>query len=88
MGIHTGETTNYSDQVVWVGGLRVEVFCLGHTMECVWYRCMVWEGERGWLLFFLLSRPYAIECVVHGCDALNERSCACPMLYSHGERFM
>ena len=45
------------------------------------------EGLICHALFFLLSRPFngldhsmAMECVVHGCDVLNKRGCACPIV--------
>ena len=49
----------------WGGGGSL-LFCVGHTMECVW--CM--GGEAWW--------KNAMECVVHGCDVLNKRGFARP----------
>ena len=51
-------------------------FCLGHTMECVVHGLGRGEGLSGSLLpFFLLSRPYAMEC---GCDVLNKVAALAP----------
>ena len=51
-------------------------------MECVC--CMGWEGEKGLFAmhssFSCLDHSMAMECVVHGCDVLNERGCACPIV--------